>query len=487
MRVLLSAAAGGRRVGAAAGVGSARRWSCSCGRVPISTSPFPSVHQRLRPLPRPSSSSSSAPSSSRFFSSYSSPSASGPPLSGLRHSLSAASSNRPFLGWLVVGGVLVVAVMLYNSFTRSSEDDELLDAAFDAVLASPVPAALHPEAAAKDVKVRMVKGAQINGYLQPTRADLWYEVRLVCAAAGGAAGAAKAGEGERVLGVYKLRMTAHRDRRPQLEQRAVPPTATKEERTEADGTVKPAAEGKEAKPAEVLTVTAAPAPLWQLDQLVLSSPSRHVSYTWEKDSGAGFRRAPAFIPVTKPSTEQPKAPSTALTTSSPSTPLSSSSSSPSSSASSSPSSSPSFSIFPLQLTWGNVVLMSGGVVLSTLASVALVRRSQRAAVVKGLKEAVERALQQPTGGGGRVARGLGERPRVVRVVQSDIRKALLRAVFEVSGYREGGQVAGSGRVQLQAVKQGVHARGAPPVQQWRVVHSTLTTSDGQQVQLYVLT
>ena len=451
MRLLLTRSARRRSSG---GVASASPWLCSCSSLPLSF-----------------------PSSSRSFSSPTSSSAS--PLSGLRRVLVNASTNRPLIGWVLLGSVVLAGVTLYNTYSRESLDEaQLLEAAFDAVLCSSVAAALHPaEVAAKGAAVRLLKGQRLNGYVEGGKADVWYEVRLM----GGGAG--EAGEKQtKVLGVYKLRVTAHRDRPQQPQPPAV--TAITIEGTNKDAataTAQPPQERKEAEPGAPLTIIAAlPTPPWQVDGWALTSPSRQLSYTWEKGSDAAFHRSSAFIPVnTLP--RHPPAPSTAPTAVA--SPSSSSSSPPPPTSSSPPSSSSFFSFSPsFEWTWPRVLLFCGAGLLVSAVSVSVVRRQRRTAAVRRLSEAVERALQRLSSSG-RGVRALGERPRVVRVVDSDVGSALLRATFEVRGTRGDGLAAASARVNLQAVKQGdAHSS---PSGQWRVVHSVLTTSEGQQVQLQV--
>ena len=347
--------------------------------------------------------------------------------SALQQVTANVRANRPLQLWLVGGIGAAMALFVFNqSASESSNEVKVWNKAHAALSKSTLATVLH---GTDGGRVRLVKGKLLSGYTELTESDAWYELRIV-QQADKTPQEGKEAEKDvdgRVLGLYKVRVTARRDKP------ALPPTlsssTTKTSTTDAVELHKAS-------------------PEWQLQSIVVSAPSRQCSFYVDPVTSA-VRRADEFLPPTA----LPSKPPTASTAADGSSTASSSG-----------------SIWTLS----NALKATTALGTISLTAVYMHRYWRRQQLLSRLKSAVHSSLSTSP------LLPLGANARVVRVVSSKITDAMVRAELDVRGDKGGS--AGSGRVRVQAVRS---SRGAQAgrMSDWQVVHSQLTTSDGRTQQL----
>ena len=353
--------------------------------------------------------------------------------SALQQMTANVLNNKPLQLWIVGGAAVAIAYAAYNEYFAENKDEaKVWNKALAAISQSTLPQSLH---AVEGGRVRLLKGKRLSGYTEMTESDVWHEVRMVEDVTKEQQekkeSTADASNDGRVLGLYKVRVTARRER-------PVLPSGLSINITKRD------------KAVDTVELDKA-IPEWQLQSIVVSSSDRQCSYYVDPATKA-VRRADEFIPPTALLAKAPAA-STSTATDSDSTPSNASTSS--------------------WLTWSNAFFGVCGVGGTSLAGVYLLRYWSRQQLLTRVKSAVQSSLSvgpMPVGGNVRVA----------RVVSSKIGDAMLRAEVDVLGDKAGS--AGSGRVRLQAIRS---SRGgqAGQMSDWQIVHSQLTTNDGRTQQL----
>ena len=233
--------------------------------------------------------------------------------SSSRPSFVSGLLNRPVLVYALLAAGGLVALKLY--LTAQAEDEQelrLLESALSLLSASSVAQQIHGP---QRLPVKAVIGQRLSGFTADSAADVWYEVRFVTVT--------DKGERGDTLGVHKLRVTASREQPQQPQQ----PT-------------------QQPQPAAAATPASSPAAVpqlggdsrgWLVSSLLLTSPTRQLSFAYDAASGA-FTRCPSFIPVTQLPSKPPDSGSAALTAAPAASNSAASSSSSSSSSSLSPSS-----------------------------------------------------------------------------------------------------------------------------------------------------
>ena len=352
--------------------------------------------------------------------------------SSLQNVVARITNNKPLQLWIAGGLAIGLIYSFYNQHTsENSEEVKVWDAALATLSRSTLVQQLHGLEAGS--RVRLVCGKRLSGYTEATTSDVWYEVRAVeeesekkqqeaKSEAKEAEAAPPASSAGRVLGVYKVRVTASRDQ-PEL------PTGLN---------VRTASEAAEA--------LAKASPEWKVQSITLSAPSRQSSFHIDPISGA-VRRSEEFITASK----LPSA-------------------SPSSTATSTPPTNDS-----RKFTWSQSFLIVCGLGATSVGIVYGLRHFRRRQLLGRLQSVVRSSLSA-------APLPLGQNVRVVRVASSKIGDAMMRAEMEVAGDRPG--TAGSGRVRLQAVRSSQDLQ-AGRNSDWQVVHSQLTTTDGRTHQLWL--
>ena len=341
------------------------------------------------------------------------------------------STNRPLQLWIAGGIFIGLAYAAYNQYSAENKEEvKVWDKALATLSRSALPQQLH---GLDSNRVRLVRGKRLSGYTEATESDVWYEVRVMEEAEKKQqqqdekekeAEAAPSSDG-RVLGLYKVRVTASRDQ---------PEVST----------------GLHIRSsAEAAQALAKASPEWKLQSIVLSAPSRQSSFHIDPASGA-VRRAEEFIAPTKlPST----APASAATTADGKVVSAKDSN--------------------VVLTWSQALLAACGIGAASLGAVYGLKHFRRRQLLGRLQSAVQSSLSA-------APLPLGHNVRVVRVVSSKVNDAMMRAELDVAGDRAGS--AGGGRVRLQAVRSSADSQ-AGRNSDWQVVHSQLLTNDGRTQQL----
>ena len=349
--------------------------------------------------------------------------------SALQRVAANLGSNQPLQLW-IAGGLAVGSVwMVYNEyFAENREEVKVWNKAAAVISQSTLPQSLH---GLDRSRLRVVKGNRLSGYTEATDSDVWYEMRIVEDGAKEGqdqkdASASSTSDG-RVLGLYKVRVSARRERP------VVPLGLTV--------TI------KKKEPSEVVELDKA-SPEWQLQSLVLSAPSLQRSYHIDPATKV-VRRADQFIPPTPLPSKAPTAADAPKD----------STSAPNSSSSTLP-----------RLSWSSAFLGVCAVGAGSVGAVYALRYWRRQQLLDRLKSAVQTSLSaSPLPLGGNV--------RVARVTSIKIGDAMMRAELDVVGGRAGS--AGSGRVRVQAVR----SSRAGQMSDWQVVHSQLATNDGRTLPL----
>ena len=354
--------------------------------------------------------------------------------SALQRLTANLSHNKPLQAWVVLGVAVGVAYYAYTEYTSEDKQElRIWDAALAALSQSSLPGQLH---GAEAGRVRLVKGKRLSGYTAATDSDVWHEVRMVEEASKEQQEKKEATADGRVLGLYKVRVTARR------EQPTLPPL------------IALVSDAKEQQPEVVEVDVNKASPEWHVDSILLSAPSRQASF-WIEPATRAVKRAEEFIPPTA-------LPSKA--------PASSSSNSPAG-AGSAVSSSSALS----RVTWSGALLAVCVAGATSLSAVYLLRYWRRQQLLSRIREAVQSSLSTPPA-------PIGRNAQVARVVSSKIGDAMFQAELDVAGDRPG--TAGGGRVRVQGVRS---SRGgqAGQLSDWQVVHSQLATNDGRTQQLAV--